>query len=134
MPKLEILAVDADETPPEEWEAEGDVKGGALDPREVKAARQKEIQYLWDMEVYEYSTEAEARARTGRNPVDLKLADTNKGSVEAPRYRSRFGVYGGAPQRGQTDLLGNTSAGNSATATLCCVPGTRSFDLLKTLF
>ena len=72
LPKLDILAVDADETQLEEWEAEDDVKGGPLAPREVKAARQKEIQYLWDMEVYEYSTEAEARARTGRNPVGLK--------------------------------------------------------------
>ena len=68
LPKLGILAVDADETPPEEWEAEDDVKSGPLDPREVEAARQNEIQYSWDMEVYEYSTEAEARARTGRNP------------------------------------------------------------------
>ena len=39
LPKLDILAVDADETRPEEWEAEDDVKGGPLDPREVKAAR-----------------------------------------------------------------------------------------------
>ena len=91
MPKLDILAVDADETPPEEWEAEDDVKGGPLDPREVKAARQKgKYSILWDMEVYEYFTEAEARARTGRNPVDLNFIDTNKGSAEAPRYRSRL--------------------------------------------
>ena len=42
------------------------------------------------MDVYEYSTEAQARARTGRNPVGLKWIDTNKGSAEAPRYRSRL--------------------------------------------
>ena len=90
LPKLDILAVDADEEPPEEWEAEDDVKGGPLDPREVKTAREKEIKYLWDMEVYEYSTEAEARARKGRNPVGLKWVDTNKGSAEAPRHRSRL--------------------------------------------
>ena len=42
------------------------------------------------LEVYEYSTGAEARARTGRNPVGLKWIDSNKGSVEAPRYRSRL--------------------------------------------
>ena len=53
----------------EEWEAEDDVKGGPLDPREVKNAREKEMKYLWDMEVYEYSTEAEARARTGHVTV-----------------------------------------------------------------
>ena len=125
MPKLEILAVDADETPPEERESEDVVKGGPLYPREVKAARRKEIQYLWDMEVYGYSTEAEARARTGRNPVGRKWIDTNKGSAEAPRYRSRFGVYGSAPQRGRTDLLGNPSAGNSTNPILCYVSGRR---------
>ena len=90
LPKLDILAVDADEAPPEEWEADDDVKGRPLVPREVKAARQKEIQYLWDMEVYEYSTEADSRARTGRNLVGFKWIDTNKGSAEAPRYRSRL--------------------------------------------
>ena len=37
LPKLDILAVDADEAPPEEWEAEDDVKGGLLDPLEAKA-------------------------------------------------------------------------------------------------
>ena len=78
LPKLCIQAVDADEEPLEEWEAEGDVKGGPLDPHEVKNARDKEIRCLWDMEVYEYSTEAEARARTGRNPVVLKWLGTNK--------------------------------------------------------
>ena len=71
-------------------EAEDDVKGRPLDPREVKNAREKEIKYLWCMEVYEYSTEAEARARPGRNPVGLKWIDTNKGSAEAPHYRSRL--------------------------------------------
>ena len=48
-----------------------------------KYAREKEMKYLWDMEVYECSTEAEARARRGRKPVCLKWIDTNKGSVEA---------------------------------------------------
>ena len=89
LPKLDILAVEEDEEPLEEWEAEDDVKEGPLDPHEVKAARQKEIQYAWDMKVYEYSTEAESRARTGRKPVGLKWIDTNKGSAEAPRYRLR---------------------------------------------
>ena len=85
LPKLDILATDADEELPEEWETENDVKGAPLGPREVKTAREKEIRYLWDMEVCEYSIEAEARSRTGRNPVGLKWIDTNKGSAEAPR-------------------------------------------------
>ena len=74
--------MDADEELQLEWEA--------LDPNEVKITRQKEIQYLWDREVYEYSTEAEARARTGRNPVGLKWIDTNICCAEAPRYRFRL--------------------------------------------
>ena len=45
-PKLDFLAVDANEEPQREWEAEDDVKGGPLDPHDVKAARQKEIQYF----------------------------------------------------------------------------------------
>ena len=61
-----------------------------MDPREVKTAREKEKKYLWNMEVYECSTEATARARTGRNPVGFKWIDTNKGRAEAPRYRSRL--------------------------------------------
>ena len=85
-----FFAVDADETQPEEREAEDDVKGGPLDPHEVRAAPRKDIQYLWDMDVYECSTEAESRARTGRNPVSFKWIETNKGSAEAPRYRSRL--------------------------------------------
>ena len=38
LPKLDILAVDADEELQEEWEAEDDVKGGPLDPHEVNIA------------------------------------------------------------------------------------------------
>ena len=93
LPKLDIPAVDADEEHKQEWEAEDDVKGGPLDPHEVKAPRKKETQHLWDREVYECSTEAKSRTRTGRNPVGLKWIDTNQGSAKAPRYRS---VYGGA--------------------------------------
>ena len=99
-PKLDILAVRAGEAPPEQWEAADDVKGGPLDPREVKTARQKETQYLWDREVYEYATKAEARARTGRNPVGLKWIDTNKRQRRSPTLPLVFGVYGSAPQRG----------------------------------
>ena len=125
LPKLGILAVDADETPPEEWEAEDDVKSGPLDPREVEAARQNEIQYSWGMEVYEYSTEAEVRARTGRNPVDLEWIGTNKGCVEAPRYRWRLmctevrhkvePIFSATPPLATLRVL----------ATLCCVSGRR---------
>ena len=89
LPKLDILAVDPEELQ-EVREAEDDVKGGPLNPHEVKNACEKDIKYLWNMEVYDCSTEAEAWARRGRKPVGLKWIDTNKGSAEAPRYRSRL--------------------------------------------
>ena len=79
------------------------------------------LKRMLHVEVSEYSTEAEARARTGRNRVGLKWFDTNKGSVEAPRYRSRLVCTEVRHKRGRTDLLGNTSAGNSASPTQCCV-------------
>ena len=58
LPKLDILAMHPDEELQERWEAEDDVKVGPLDKQEVKNAREKDMKYLWDMEVYEYSTEA----------------------------------------------------------------------------
>ena len=73
-----------------EWEAEDDVKGGPLDPHGVKIASQKKLRYLWDRNVHEYATVAEARAQTGRNTVGLKWTDTNKNSTEFPRHRSRL--------------------------------------------
>ena len=69
LPKPDTLAVDADGEPQPEWKAEDDVKGGPLDPHEVKAARQKEIQYLWDREEYEYFIEAESKTRAGRTQL-----------------------------------------------------------------
>ena len=89
LPKLDVLEVDADEERKVAWEAEDGVRG-PLDPHEVETACQKTTQYLWDRVVNEYATEAKARARTGRDPVGLKWIDTNKGSAEVPRYRSRL--------------------------------------------
>ena len=40
--------------------------------------------------MYKYSTVPESRTRTGRNPDFIQWVDTNKGSAEAPRYRSRL--------------------------------------------
>ena len=79
-----------------EWEAEDDVKGGPLDLHEVKAARQKEIQYLWDLEVYEYSIEAESRTRTGRNSICFKWTDSDKRWRRSPTLPFTSGVYLGA--------------------------------------
>ena len=125
LPKLDILAVDLDEQPPEEREAEDDVKGGPLDPHEAKNAREKEeVKYLWDMKLYEYSL----KRKHGREQDATQLAPS--GSIptkEAPKPTLPFasGVYGCVPQRSRADLVGNTSAGNSASPTQCCVSGRR---------
>ena len=81
--------MDLDEELQEEWEAKDHVKGRHwTHMRSNMPVRRNEV--FVDMKVYEYSTETEARARTERNPVGLKWIDTNKGSAEAPRYRSRL--------------------------------------------
>ena len=41
LPKLDILAVDADEEPQVEWEAQDDVKEGPSDSHEVKNCQSK---------------------------------------------------------------------------------------------
>ena len=97
LPKLDILAVDPDEELQEEWEAEDDVKGGPLDPHEVKNAREKEINYLWDVEVYECSTEAEARERTGRKLSWPQVDRFQQRKRRSPTSPFASGVYGGAP-------------------------------------
>ena len=77
------------------------------------------------MEVYEHSTEAEARARTGRKPVGPKWIDTNKGSAEAPRYRSRL-VCTEVRHQGVEPIISATPLlENSASPTQCCVSGRR---------
>merc|ERR1712051_393273 len=63
----------------EEWEASDDVKGGALDPVLVKAARDKELKYVHDMGIYEYWSTSDAMNRSGKRPLRLKWIDTDKG-------------------------------------------------------
>ena len=95
LPKLDILAVDGDEEPPAEWEAEDDVKGGPLDPREVKNAREKEIKYLWDMEVRIFHRSA----GTGANRTQSSWPQVDRYQQRKRRSSLPFtsGVYGGAP-------------------------------------
>ena len=62
-----------------DWEAEDDVKD-----------RQKEHTAFVGSEMYEYATDADALTPMGRSMVGLKWIDTNTGSDEAPRYRSRL--------------------------------------------
>ena len=72
-----------------EWETEDDVKERIWTPTRSKIARQKEIQYLCDRNVYEFATGAEARAQTGRNPAPNGSIPT-RAPLSSPRHRSRL--------------------------------------------
>ena len=68
------------------WEAFDDVRGGTLAPEKVRGARQEEIAFVKNLNVYKYVTIEEARAVSGKNPIGVKWVDTDKGD----RYRSRL--------------------------------------------
>ncbi len=68
-----------------------DVHGCELDPRRVREARIKEMEYFRQMGVYERSTTEECKAKTGKKPIKLRWVDTNKSNSEdRPDYRSRL--------------------------------------------
>ena len=84
------LQLDPEDPSDSQWEAQDDVHGGALPPELVRAARQKEIQFLQDRKVYSLSTTAEAFRLTRRPPLKLKWIDTNKGDKRLFNIRSRL--------------------------------------------
>ena len=90
-----------------------------MDPRDVKTAREKEVQYLFDMEVYEYSTEAGGTGANRTRPSRPQVDRYQQRKCRGHTLPFASGVYGGASQRGGTDLLGNTSAGNFANPDQC---------------
>ena len=96
LPKLDIPDVNADEEPHEEWEAEDDVKGGPLDPRDVKNAREKEIKYLWKWRCMS----TPLKRRHGREQDATQLASSGRHQQRkrrSPTLPFASGVYGGAP-------------------------------------
>ena len=73
-----------------EYTATDDVTGGPLEPSKVIAARQEEMDYFKNMQVYEYSTNADCKAATGKSPIGVRWIDINKGDSQATNYRSRL--------------------------------------------
>ena len=85
------LAMDDDEDPDDDqWVAYDDAKGGELQVPLVREARQEEMRFVRDRNIYSYSTVKECLAETGRAPVGTKWVDTNKGDDQNPKYRSRL--------------------------------------------
>ena len=71
-------------------EAWDDVCGSPLNRREVKRARQEEIDYVHKMNLYTKVQIKEAYKETGKGPISVRWIDINKGDVECPNYRSRL--------------------------------------------
>ena len=66
-------------------------KGGWLDPKLVMEAREKEIEYIRRMKIYDKVPREEAKAHGGgRPPIRVRWVDTNKGSEDHPNIRSRL--------------------------------------------
>ena len=84
------LLLSADFNEEDDWEATDDVKGGTLDAKLVHDARQRELQYLRERQVYVYASTKEAIQRCGRRPLRLKWIDTDKGGAGQPNVRSRL--------------------------------------------
>ena len=70
-------------------EAWDDVSGAALDPKEVRRARLKEIQYIKDKKVWRRIPRQEA-LRRGYKIVKGRWIDVNKGDSTNWKYRSRY--------------------------------------------
>ena len=64
-----------------------DVNGGELPAAETKEAREKEMQYVRRMKVYDKVPYEQSMARIGKKPIKLKWVDTRKGTGEV---RSRL--------------------------------------------
>ena len=84
--ELEINNLLADFEDEDAWTAFDDVKGTPLNPQLVREARERELQYLRDRQVYSYASTSEAIKRCGKKPLRLKWVDTNKGGNGQPQY------------------------------------------------
>lgn len=62
-----------------------DVKGGWLDPSQVRQARQEEMAFVKKMQVYDKVPREECVGK----PISVRWVDANKGTDSEPNYRSR---------------------------------------------
>ena len=74
----------------EEDFAVDDQSGGELIPKLVREARQSEIAYFKDMQVYTKVPIEECWEVTGADPISTRWVDINKGDSLCPNYRSRL--------------------------------------------
>ena len=67
-----------------------DVSGAELDPKQVRKAREEEVEYVHKMKLYDKVPTSECYQRTGKAPISVRWIDINKGDQQHPNYRSRL--------------------------------------------
>ena len=67
-----------------------DLTGQPLDPKLVREARQKELDFFEAKKVWQKRAFEEARRRTGKPPITVRWVDVNKGDDVNPNIRSRL--------------------------------------------
>ena len=85
--KCKIVEDDDELEAEEAWD---DVPGKALDPKQVRKARQEEIDYIHEMGLYVKVPIKECYERTGKSPIIVRWIDINNGGTDNPNYRPRF--------------------------------------------
>ena len=84
---LDEETISWDEPNDVETEYYDEVSGALLDPRMVREARSKEIEFVRQFGVYE---KVPAEQTVGKTKVSIKWVDVNKGDASKPEYRSRL--------------------------------------------
>ena len=67
-----------------------DVCGAELNPQKVGQAREKEIDYVRKMDLYEKVPLQQCFTRTGRAPITTRWIEIHNGDIDNPNYRSRL--------------------------------------------
>ena len=71
-------------------EFKDDLTGQPLDPKLVREARQKELDYFNSKGVWRIAPISECRRIMGRNPITVRWVDVKKGDDVNPNVRSRL--------------------------------------------
>ena len=95
--------------------------GETLDEQCVLKARQDELQVFNEMQVFRYATEQDVQATPGAKVIGTTWVDANKGTAEAPNFRSRLCAQEFAKGELRDDLFAATPPllGVKLLASLC---------------
>ena len=71
-------------------EAWDDARGGELRVKDVRKAHREEVGFMQGRGIWEERSVEEWRRKTGKAPISVRCADTNKGTQLVPDVRSRL--------------------------------------------